>query len=426
MKKKFLDLLAKKSLRKTALVAKADKCEDVAELRSINSDMDDLNAEIAELRALIDGMPDDVANPAGLDENGQSERTRAVNGAAIPAIVASGIKTPESRSENPLASLEYRNAFMGYMKNGQLDAEFRNDTFTSTTDGSAIVPTTIINDIIKKIETYGNLYARVRKTNVAAGMSIPILSLKPVASWIGEGTGSERLKVTANTNISFNYYGLECKIAQSLILNLVSLPVFENSLITLISEAMIKAIDTAILKGTGDGQPLGVLVDTRVVAGQKITITPADFAKWAEWKKQVFAKIPLSYDGGALIMAKGTFDGYIDGMVDTTGQPIARVTYGIDGTIAYRFGGKEVILVEDDLIKPFDTATGNATTGDVVAVYINLKDYVINTNMQMSMLRYTDNDLNQIVDKAIMVVDGKLADALGVIVIKKGVDTVSV
>lgn len=417
MKKKLLDLLAKKSLRKTALVTKAEKCEDVGELRSINSDMDEVNAEIAELRALIDTMPDDV-----IDENGQAQRTHAVNGAAIPAIVTAGIQTTENRAESPLASLEYRNAFMGYMKTGQMAAEFRDDTFTSTTDGSAIVPTTILNEVIKKLETYGNLYARVRKTNVSAGMSIPILSLKPVASWIGEGVGSDRQKVTVNTSISFNYYGLECRVAQSLILNIVSLPVFENSLIGLISEAMIKAIDTAILKGTGTGQPLGVLVDTRVVAGQNITVTPANFAKWAEWKKQVFAKIPLAYNGGVLIMAKGTFDGYIDGMVDTTGQPIARVTYGIDGTIGYRFGGKEVILVEDDLIKPFDTATAT----EVVAVYINLQDYVINTNMQMSMLRYTDNDLNQIVDKAIMVVDGKLADAAGVLIIKKGEDTVSV
>ena len=39
----------------------------------------------------------------------------------------------------------------------------------------------------------------------------------------------------------------------------------------------------------------------------------------------------------------------------------------------------------------------------------------------MNMLRYTDNDLNQIIDKAILVADGKLADANGVLLIKKGV-----
>ena len=44
----------------------------------------------------------------------------------------------------------------------------------------------------------------------------------------------------------------------------------------------------------------------------------------------------------------------------------------------------------------------------------------INSNMQMAMYRWLDHDLNQWVDKAILINDGKLLDAAGVLIIKKG------
>ena len=115
-------------------------------------------------------------------------------------------------------------------------------------------------------------------------------------------------------------------------------------------------------------------------------------------------------------MAQGTFDGYIDGMVDTTGQPIGRVNYGIAGEETYRFGGKEVLTVEDDVIADYDTAS----TGDVVAVFVNLDDYVINSNLEMQVVKWVDHDTNTVKNKAILICDGKLVDPNGVIIIKKG------
>ncbi|MPN10742.1 hypothetical protein SDC9_158039 [bioreactor metagenome] len=115
-------------------------------------------------------------------------------------------------------------------------------------------------------------------------------------------------------------------------------------------------------------------------------------------------------------MGAGTFDGYIDGMVDANGQPIGRTNYGITAGPAYRFGGKEVIEVEEDVIKSYDTAE----TGDVVAVFADLSNYVVNSNMKMAMYRWLDHDTNQWVDKAILINDGKLLDAAGVIIVKKG------
>lgn len=318
---------------------------------------------------------------------------------------------------DPYGTTEYRQAFMEYCRTGAISPILRADQVTTTTDISAAVPTTILNEVIRKLGSYGQLFSRVRKTAVKGGMSVPILSIKPVATWITETTSSNRQKLQANTSVTFNYYGLECKISQSLIATIVGLEAFESAITDLIVEAMVAKMEEGIVKGTGTGQMLGVTVDTRVPAENKVTITAANFGKWDAWKKQVFAKMPIKYKAKAsFVMAAGTWEGYIDGMVDQHGQPIGRVNYGITDGIQERFGGKEVIQVEDDIITPYD----DAAAGDVIAIFMPLGDYCINSNMQLTMRRYFDEDKNEWVDKAILVADGKILDPNGVILVLKG------
>jgi HK97 family phage major capsid protein len=248
-------------------------------------------------------------------------------------------------------------------------------------------------------------------------MQIPMLTFKPTAKWINEGEGSDRQKVKADENITFTYFGLECKVAQSLITQYASLPMFETEITGVIVEAMLYALDKAIISGTGSGQPKGILKETRVKDEQKITLTDKDFSSWSAWKKKVFAKIPLSYTNGIFIMTKGTFDGHIDGMVDANGQPIGRVNFGIDGsTIGRSFGGTRVELVENDIIPDYDTAAAN----EVVGIYVKLSDYIINSNLEIRMVKWRDEDTNQYVDKAILICDGKMGDVGSVLLIRKG------
>lgn len=339
-------------------------------------------------------------------------------------LTAGGGKVLETRGANPAepedkySTLEYRKAFMNHCIRGtEIPVEYRTDAYTAVADAAAVIPTTIMNEIVKEMKVYGQLYNRVRKTNIAGGVRVPILTLKPTATRIGESAVSDRKKLTANTYVQFSYYGLECKVATSLLANAVTLPMFEQQIVPLITEAMIKALEVEIINGAGTAGMLGVTIDTRVAAGQSITLSSAEVNQWDSWKKKVFAKIPLAYRaGGIFVMGAGTFDGYIDGMVDANGQPIGRVNYGITDAPAQRFGGREVVLVEDDVVASYDSAS----TGDVIAVFMNPQDYCINSNMQMAMYRWLDHDTNQWVDKAILINDGKLIDAAGVLLIKKG------
>lgn len=418
MKKKLLALLAKKEARKQELVTKSDKTEDVKELREINTEMETLNGEISELRGMIDALPDETPPADNGEQRGIADPPATPTGGFNP-LGTYGVGQGEQRQEvtDPRATLEYRQAFMTYCKTGEMAPELRADAMTGVADVSAVIPTTILKEIISKVQTYGQLYARVRKLSIKGGVNVPILSLKPTATWIGETPTSDKKKVQANTNISFSYYGLECKVSTSLLADTVTLEGFENVITDLIVEAMVKALDLAIIAGDGQGKMLGITVDTRVPAAQVIKLSSAEFDDWSAWKKKVFTKMPLSYKGGAIfVMASGTFEGYIDGMVDANGQPIGRVNYGITNGAQERFGGKEVLLVEDDIIAPYDDAKEN----DVVAIYCNLSNYAINSNLQMVMYRYMDHDTNEYVDKAILIADGKLIDPNGVVIIKKG------
>ena len=114
-------------------------------------------------------------------------------------------------------SIEYRNAFMRYVQTGIRGEVLRSNEFTSIAEAAALIPATIVEEVIRKLGRYGTLFSRVRKFNVQGGLNVPILDLAPEASWIDDTTPSEDKQFKADKSVSFMYHGLECKVAQSLL-----------------------------------------------------------------------------------------------------------------------------------------------------------------------------------------------------------------
>jgi HK97 family phage major capsid protein len=209
-------------------------------------------------------------------------------------------------------------------------------------------------------------------------------------------------------SITFNYYKLRCAVAVSLEVDTMALPIFESTLINNVVEAMAKAIEQAIISGTGTGQPKGILTETPVT-GQALTITALDYDNLIEAE----AALPLEYEANAIwVMTKKTFMGYV-GLTDADGQPIARTNYGISGKPERTLLGRSVVLC--NYIDSFATAS----TGEAFAFLFNFSDYVLNTNYQMGVKKYEDNETDDLVTKAIMVVDGKVIDLNSLVVLKK-------
>ena len=430
MDKKFKEYLQarQKALegKRAELTKRSTETEDQTELRSILTQLeavaDELSAVITELQNDDDTSDDDTTEETQSDsetDDGE-QRSNTPKSKQTRGFNPIGLSNSQKKSDI-YDSVEYRTAFMEFVCHGvQIPTQFkqkRDNQVTTTTDASAVIPTTYMNEIIRGMSAYGNIWEKVRKLNVQGGVEFPILTLCPTASWIGETTPSEDQKLQANQTVSFKYFGVECKIAQTLLCNVTTLEAFQELFVPLATEALIKAIEIAIFKGNGTNEPLGILNDTRVPTANIIELTEDEMSSWEAWHKKVFAKMKKKYRTGEFVMAQGTFDGYIDGMVDSTGQPIGRVNYGIDGAEIYRFSGKTVETVEDDILPSWE----DASNGDVVAVFIKWDNYVINSNLQLTVNKWRDYDTNEIKNQVILICDGKILDANGVLIIKKKV-----
>lgn len=421
-RKKLEALIEKRRKKLEKLMERSNASEDVDEVRSIGSEMVELREEISELEAELSDLP---------QNNEEQERQDALDLQETTPFEVRGSfqqNTTHKREQDVFASEAYQNAFMNFVSRGvpitesmpELRSVYstmkREDGTTLLTDVTAVIPTTTSNEIIRELRTSGEIWAKVRKLNVQGGVEFPILTLMPVANHIGDGETSKAQKLKADEKVSFSYNGIECKIAQSIFANVVTYKQFQDMFVPLAVEAIMVLIEHDIFKGTGKGQFTGILNDNRVKEENVIELSNSDFNSWSGWKKKVFAKMKKAYRKGEFFMAQGTFDGYIDGMTDKNDQPIGRVNYGINGEESYRFGGKNVITVEDDVIAAYE----DAAAGDVVAVFAELKNYAVNSNMQMQVVKWTDHDTNEVKNKVMLIADGKLLDPNGVLIIKKG------
>ncbi|MBQ5684454.1 MAG: phage major capsid protein [Clostridia bacterium] len=414
LKKKHERLLSKRA----ALVKKGLESSDAAEVRSINEQVTELDEEIAETKAELDEIEAEEARSAN---PGNPPATAQTHNGGI-AAAAFGVNNTQRRNEPTIATQEYRQAFMAYVQDGTpIPAEFRAGDVISTADTGAAIPLTIMNEVINTVrKRYGNLYNKVRKTSVRGGVEYPIGALSATFKWINESTVSPRQKVDALSKVSFGYHTAEIRIAQTFVAQLLTLEAFEARLAEVIAIAYLQAMDYGIVKGNGNGQMLGILNDPRVT--NTITMTAADMGDWIKWRKNFFAKLPLGYRSGEFIFPLSTVDAYLETMADANGNPIFRQATGLevnDGDALNpngRFFGRNIALVEEDILPDFDTANAS----DVIGIFWQPLEYAINENFGFTMRRYFDEETNEWVDKALVVVDGKVLNPTGFYKIVKG------
>lgn len=338
---------------------------------------------------------------------------QAVTGQGAPTVLRSfpAAGGSQETGDDKYATMQYRKAFMDYVVRGTaIPTEYRADAVTKTTDVGAVIPTTVLNQIVEKLESTGMILALVTRTAYKGGVAIPVSSVKPTATWVAEGAGSDKQKKTAAKDgmVTFAYHKLRCAVAVSLEVENMAMSAFETLLINNIVEAMTKALEQAIISGTGTGQPKGIIKETPAT-GQAIETAKLAYADIVK----VEGALPQAYEAGAVwCMSKATFMGFI-GMTDQQGQPIARVNYGIAGKPERVLLGRHVVCC--DYLNSFDAAS----TGDVVAFVFNFKDYVLNTNYAMGVKKYEDNDTDDMVTKGVMLADGKVVDKNSLVTLKK-------
>ena len=391
--------------RKAEIVDKS-KSASVEELDNLIKEMDGLNKEIEEIRKKEQEKIEKRKEIAEKINNGEIE-TKVIEEKKNKINLVE--KRGNEKMENKLDSVEYRNAFIEFAKTGVMAEEFRDVAMTA--NNSAVIPVTTLNKIVEKLENFGNILPLVTYMNYPAGVAVPTSQLASPAVWTTDADVAKNGiavdgKVTGS--ITFGAYPLVKALGLSFMAQVQSLSAFETALANNVADAMAKAMEKAIVDGTGVGQMKGILAETpakTVALSNKLS-----FADVVNIKKA----IPSAYRSGAvLVMNESTFYEFY-GMTDANGQPIARVNFGVDKEPEYMLFGQRVVVT--DWMNDYETAK----SGNVVAFAVQLDKYVINTAHQIDLVTYIDNATRNKVYQSFAALDGKLVDTNGLVFVTKG------
>ena len=427
MKDYLEKLIARKNKELADLKKRNAESEDINEVKKIGDDIEKVNDEINEAKTQLAAVEAD-------EKKDEKEERSAFNPAA--ATVVASAKMGETRSEETdvLASMEYRKAFMNYVQRGTksdiLKFEQRgSDDSGVASDLGVLLPKTVVQEIITGVEkVYGQLYSRVRKLNIKGGVRFPIGSFSATFTRIAENAKSDRQSAgEVDGYVQFTYNIGEIRIATSLLQSVLSVPVFEQEVAKVIIEAYVKAMDTEIMLGdSSNGQMEGIIteaekVSSRIDASHIIEFTEADMADWKKWQEKLFAIIPLSMRAlnPEFVMTANTYEANIKTLADNNDRPVYNETFNpVDGSEISKFKGKNVVFVEEDILDNFDD-----NDAEYFGMYwVPEKAYAINTNMEFTMRRYFDEELNQYVDKALVINDGKVLDPKYIYLLKKSAE----
>lgn len=411
--KEFLNkLISSKEARAAELRELIRNATTADEVRSLGATLDAVLAELSEAKNQL----------AELDKEEKIEEERGFNPMGQFAM-----RTATPEVVDKLSTVEYRSAFKDYVQKGVRSdvLNIRAEEHVSS-DLGILLPNTIVQEVIKGVEAiYGQLYSRVRHTSVKGGVEYPIGAFSANLVWNGTSGNDKEHGVSDNQktgsitgSVTFSYHIGEIRIAQSLLETIVSVEAFEKEIVKALVEAYVKAMDIAILDGTGSGQPEGVFKSSRVT--NIVEFTATEIADWKTWKKKLFAKIPLAMRGLSpeFVMTANTFESNVETLVDDNNNPVAReLSNPVNGATECKFWSKNVVLVEEgSSIKNFD----DAAAGEYFGIYwVPEKAYAINSNLQFGYKRYFNEETNQYITKALVIVDGKVLDPKYIYLLKK-------
>lgn len=401
------ELLAQLTEKRKTLVSQIDGAETRDALDKLELDLRKVDLQIADLNAQIavEENSNPTNNPATRNASGANPEGQLNPLGTYGAGTASG-GVDNRGVEDMFSTMEYRNAFKDFIVKGTpIPDKFiqkRTNELTTVADIGAVIPTTILNQVIEDMTVEGKILSRITQTAFQGGIAIPISEVNPTATWLeSEAVVSAEQKAKMDAKLTFSYHVLEAKIAIGLLSATVSLSIFEATVIKQLKKAMTKALETAIVSGTGSGQPLGFTKHSLLPSGQIVTMDANSIGKVVTWAG-VEAKIPEAAEDSVIyIMNKATWEKYLNGMVDTTGQKIGLGKINEKGQKI--LNGREVLTT--DKLPSFDTAS----SGDVFGAVVDLSQYMLNSNLAMYYKKYFNEDTNKWIHKALMIADGKMA-----------------
>lgn len=321
----------KEELRKRLENAKPEELEEIRkEVEALkNVEVEEEKTEKIDERSLLKGAIE------GLEE-------RNVN--LSNAKVIEKPKKEERKMEeekNILETAEYRSAFLKKLQGKKLSEKEERAMTTATSSVGAAIPTSTLNRIEEMLRQTSALYNQVDVLNIPGYLAIPVEDTVNNAAWVAEGASSTDVDDKL-ASVNFAAYKLIRTISITAEVSKMTISAFENWIVKKITERMAMAIENAILNGTGNGQPKGILKETikTLQSAEKGKITYEDLCN-------MMANLKAGYKKGSAFVVN----------TQTLWKDIATVKVGDNlvfvpdptGEFAGRIFGKPVI--EDEFIE---------------------------------------------------------------------------
>ena len=303
-------------------------------------------------------------------------------------------------------------------------------TFSATVSTPVPIPLTM-GELVEGRRESGLIYPLVSHTSYKGGVAYPVRDLSVDFHWITDKQVSPYQYDNDATVVSFTWHELEARFARTNLASALMSDSFKAQLLGALADGYGSALDTAIMTGNGSTQPLGITVDPRVVgagtSGQSGYVAPSatmieasadDLADWSWWVKVLYNPTfnRLYRSDGTWLIGDSTFGTYIETLKDEVNRPLAKFD-PLNDEAPYKIRGNAVVTLPNSLLGDFDSAS----TGDVIAVFGNLKNYALNfqPGMPLSTVSWEDYETNTQKTRVLTAVDGKVIDNHGWVVITK-------
>lgn len=359
-----------------------------------------IESEITALRSKIDGAKDEIEVRAASAEIRFLEAEKKINDARIVELAERSqdvFKMTGKASANDMQEVvAFRNAVMSLRGN-----------VSSMADALPAIPTYVQNEIVNKIETYGNLLNLVKKTTINGSLSFPRYEGKVTANWVEDATADgAREALAALGDVTLNAHMLRATVAYTELSELASIEAWVDEFASEAAKAVVLKLEAGIIAGDGAKKVLGIVNDELVA---EVSLTDEQINNADTWIT-LTADLDEAYQGGAFAMNYGSFVN-LKTLKDEAGHYVA---------FAGENGGKHIldksaVTVSGSVLKSFKAAS----SGDVIAVYGDFSDYRVNFQTNIIIDRHFDYDKRQWVVDVVAYVDGKVVDPFGFIVIKK-------
>lgn len=308
-------------MRKAQILARLRTIQ--AEIDQPNANVDALTEEVRTLRAELSQIETRESLFSGINYVDANDQTTPV---ATPEQRANIITDPDTLR----ATTEYRSAWLHRLQGRPLNSD-ENRTLNaviehraySTGSGSAgaAVPTSTMNQIVTAIEQLSALYALVTHSNIPGNIKVPKETAAAAAAW-----HTENAAITDGVNtlgyVELVGYELVKLVSISIAARSMAIDAFETYIVQQIARKMAIAIESAIISGTGSGQPTGIITGVTWGASNSFTYAKNGSPSYDNLM-DMCALLPSGYHPGAIwTMSTKTLYQKIRKLKDSDGKPL--------------------------------------------------------------------------------------------------------